>query len=182
MRKSEMSRRTRETNIDISLVLDGKGETDIECEDQFLRHMLETLAKYASFDLSVSAVGDNDHHLIEDVAIVLGKTLRDAMGDTPIQRISHAMVPMDDALVTVAVDLIDRPYVDVECPDALYIHFFRSFAMSSNVTIHTIHERGFDEHHVVEATFKALGLALKEALAPRDELLSTKDAPDVRRS
>ena len=181
MRKSEMSRRTRETEVEVSIVLDGMGEADIECEDQFLKHMLETLAKYASFDLSVSAVGDNDHHLIEDVAIVLGTAFRDAMGDMPIRRISHTMVPMDDALVTVAVDLMDRPYLDVECPDALYIHFFSSFAMSSSMTIHTIHQRGFDEHHVVDATFKALGLALREALTPRDELLSTKDAPDVRR-
>lgn len=180
MRKSEMSRRTKETDVEISLVLEGTGKAEIECGDQFLRHMLETLAKYASWDLSVSAEGDNEHHLVEDVAIVLGMALRDAMGDAPVKRIAYAMAPMDDALVTVVVDLIDRAYVDLECPDILYMHFLRSFAMSAGITLHTIHQRGFDDHHVVEATFKALGMALEEALTLRENLLSTKDSPDIR--
>jgi len=181
MRKSEISRKTRETDVALSIELDGEGSADIQCQDQFLQHMLETLTKYASVDLELRATGDNYHHLVEDVAMVLGMGLREAMGDAPIERVAHAVVPMDDALVTVAIDLIDRPYVDLECPDPIYMHFFRSLAMSSGITIHTIHMRGYDDHHVVEATFKALGLALRKALTPREELLSTKSSPDVRR-
>jgi imidazoleglycerol-phosphate dehydratase len=88
---------------------------------------------------------------------------------------------MDDALVTAAVDMIDRPYVDVDCPDDLCLHFFRSFAMSAGITLHIIIERGFDEHHIIEAGFKALGISLRKAVVPRSDLLSTKNKPKVRR-
>jgi imidazoleglycerol-phosphate dehydratase len=143
--------------------------------------MLESLAKYADFDITLKAVGDNEHHLLEDVAIVLGMALREAIGDQPIQRIASSMVPMDDALVVVALDLIDRPYVDIECPDPLYHHFLRSVAMSSGMTLHVMVERGFDEHHIVEATVKALGRALNKAVAQRERMLSTKSKPKVRK-
>jgi imidazoleglycerol-phosphate dehydratase len=181
MRNTKIIRNTRETDIELSIDLDGNGKADVECQEQFLQHMMETLAKYASFDLMISASGDNDHHLIEDVAIVLGMGLREAMGEDPIRRISHSVVAMDDALVMVVIDLIDRPFVDLECPDPLYTHFLRSFAMAAGMTLHSIQMRGFDEHHIVEATFKALGLCLKEALVPREELLSTKSTPKIRR-
>jgi imidazoleglycerol-phosphate dehydratase len=143
--------------------------------------MLESLAKYADFDITLKATGDNEHHLLEDVAIVLGMALREAIGDQPIQRIASSMVPMDDALVIVALDLIDRPYVDIECPDPLYHHFLRSVAMSSGMTLHVMVERGFDEHHIVEATVKALGRALNKAVAQRERMLSTKSKPKVRK-
>ena len=181
MRRAEISRKTRETEIELSLDLEGAGTAKIECQDQFFRHMMETLAKYGSIDLELRAEGDNLHHLVEDVAIVMGMAVREAMGDIPVRRMGHAVVPMDDALVTVALDVIDRPYVDLEVPDPLYQHFIRSFAMSSGITIHIIQQRGFDEHHVIEATFKALGLALREALVRRDDLLSTKASPEITR-
>jgi len=180
-RKAKVRRQTRETNIEIAVTLDGTGKGVVQCEDKFFKHMLETLAKYASFDIELKAVGDNRHHVVEDIGIVLGSALSQAVGDQPIERIASATVPMDDALVTAAIDVIDRPYVDVECPDDLCLHFFRSFAMSAGITLHIIVERGFDEHHIVEAGFKALGISLRKAVVPRMSLLSTKDKPKVRR-
>jgi imidazoleglycerol-phosphate dehydratase len=180
-RKAKLRRQTRETDVEITLTLDGTGKGVVQCEDPFLRHMMETLAKYASFELELKAVGDDKHHVVEDVGIVLGSALRQAIGDQPIERVASATVPMDDALVTAAVDMIDRPYVDVDCPDDLCLHFFRSFAMSAGITLHIIIERGFDEHHIIEAGFKALGISLRKALVPRSDLLSTKDKPKVRR-
>ncbi|HUL39770.1 MAG TPA: imidazoleglycerol-phosphate dehydratase [Methanomassiliicoccales archaeon] len=180
-RVARIERETKETKIEVKLDIDGSGISEISCDDQFLNHMLESLAKYSDFDLDVVAKGDNEHHLLEDVAIVLGMALREAIGDQPIQRISSSIVPMDDALVMVALDLIDRPYVDIECPDPLYHHFLRSLAMSSGMTLHVKVERGFDEHHVVEATIKALGRALNKAIAQRERMLSTKAKPKVRK-
>ena len=181
MRESKICRRTKETDITLQLSIDGSGSAEIEIDEQFLHHMLDTLARYGGFDLRMKASGDNDHHLVEDVAIALGAAFREALGDEPVERIASAMVPMDDALVTVAVDIIDRPYCDVECPDMLYTHFFRSFAMSSGITLHGIVERGMDDHHIIEATFKALGTALRRAVAPRENVLSTKDAVSLKR-
>ncbi|MGD0057303.1 MAG: imidazoleglycerol-phosphate dehydratase [Methanomassiliicoccales archaeon] len=180
-REAKVRRQTRETDIEIAIKLDGTGRSVVQCEDQFLRHMVETLVKYASFDLELKAVGDNKHHVVEDAGIVLGSALSQAIGDQPIERIASATVPMDDALVTAAVDMIDRPYVDVECPDDLCLHFFRSFAMSAGITLHIIVGRGFDEHHIVEAGFKALGISLRKAVIQRTNLLSTKDKPKMRR-
>lgn len=180
-RKALIERETKETKIKVELDLDGSGNAAITCEDQFLSHMLCSLARYSDFDLTVVAKGDNEHHLLEDVAIVLGMALKEAIDDQPIQRISSSTVPMDDALVMVALDLIDRPYVDIECPDPLYHHFLRSLAMSSEMTLHVKVERGFDDHHVVEATIKALGRALNKATAQRERLLSTKAKPKVRK-
>ncbi|MBI0583465.1 MAG: imidazoleglycerol-phosphate dehydratase [Methanomassiliicoccus sp.] len=181
MREAKLSRKTRETSISLSLYLDGAGTAKVSVDDQFLQHMLETLSRYASFDLTMDATGDNPHHLVEDVAIALGTAFRQALGETPVERIASAMVPMDDALVTAAVDIVDRPYCDADCPDPLYSHFLRSFSMSSGITLHVIVHRGLDDHHVVEASFKALGTALKRAVVPRESVLSTKDAVRFRR-
>jgi len=180
-RTARLRRQTKETDVEIVLTLDGTGIGKVECEDQFLRHMMETLTKYASFDLELKAVGDDRHHLIEDVGIVLGLALRQAIGDKPIERVAYATVPMDDAVVTAAIDMIGRPYVDIDCPDDLCLHFFRSFAMSAGITLHIMVERGFDEHHIIEAGFKALGMSLRKATIPRAALLSTKDKPKTRR-
>ncbi len=180
-RKVEVVRKTRETEVSIKLDLDGEGETKVECQEQFLRHMVETLGRYANFDLVLKAEGDDVHHLVEDVAIVLGKTFKQCLGESPIERTAFSLVPMDDALVQVAVDIIERPYADVDCPNILYTHFFRSFAMSSGITLHILVMRGYDEHHIVEASFKALGQALRAAVRPRQNELSTKDRPKVRR-
>ena len=174
-RKSEIERSTRETRVSVALDIDGTGMFDVTSDIQFLKHMSETLARYASFDLTMSAEGDNDHHIIEDAAITLGKALRQALGDGSIERIGTAVVPMDDALVMASLDLVDRPYADVDLPDPIYTHWMRSFAMSAGMTLHIVVIRGFDEHHVVEAAFKAVGKALSQAVRPRSVELSTKD-------
>lgn len=174
-RTSSLERSTRETRISVDLDIDGTGKFDVTCDIQFLKHMTETLARYAGFDLVLSAEGDNDHHIIEDTAITLGKALRQAMGDAPIERMATAVVPMDDALVMSSLDLVDRPYADIDLPDPLYIHFMRSFAMATGMTLHIVQIRGFDEHHLVEAGFKATGKALAQALRVRETELSTKD-------
>ena len=174
-RKSQIERSTRETRISVSLDLDGSGVFDVTSDIQFLKHMTETLARYASFDLAMSAEGDNDHHIIEDCAITVGKALRQALGDGPIERMATAVVPMDDALVMASLDLVDRPYADVDLSDPLYTHYMRSLAMSAGMTLHIVVIRGFDEHHIVEAAFKAVGKALSQAVRPRGTELSTKD-------
>ncbi len=174
-RTSAIQRSTRETRVSVDLNIDGTGKFDVECDIQFLKHMTETLARYAGFDLVLRAEGDNDHHIIEDVAITLGKALREALDDSPIERMSTAIVPMDDALVMASLDLVDRPYADIDCPDPMYTHFLRSMAMSSGMTLHIVPIRGFDEHHLVEAAFKATGKALSVAVRKRSVELSTKD-------
>lgn len=174
-RKSEIERSTRETRVSVALDIDGTGMFDVNSDIQFLKHMSETLARYASFDLTMSAEGDNDHHIIEDAAITLGKALRQALGDGSIERMGTAVVPMDDALVMASLDLVDRPYADVDLPDPIYTHWMRSFAMSAGMTLHIVVIRGFDEHHIVEAAFKAVGKALSQAVRPRSVELSTKD-------
>jgi len=179
-RAAELERSTRETNVSVELRIDGTGKFDVECSVQFLKHMIETFARYGSFDISMKASGDDDHHLIEDVAITLGAAFKKALDDRPVERISTVIIPMDDALMMVSVDIIDRPFADIDCPDQLYHHFLRSFAMSSGITLHVVEIRGFDDHHIIEATFKALGTALKNAVSPRKTELSTKDRPKVK--
>ena len=175
-RRSSVTRETRETAVKVSLDIDGAGRTECEMPDEFLRHMVETLARYSGADLTVSASGDIDHHLIEDVAITLGRAYREAIGDVPIRRIASAVVPMDEALVQATIDVIDRPFVHLELPDEMYSHFIRSFAMELRATVHTVVLRGKDSHHIVEATFKALGKALGEALERAGSTLSTKSS------
>jgi imidazoleglycerol-phosphate dehydratase len=181
-RSAQVSRETRETTVMVMLRMDGSGVTECDIPDQFLKHMVETLAKYSGADLEMSAKGDLDHHLTEDVAITLGRAYRQAIGENPIRRIASATVPMDEALVQVTVDLIDRPYVHLELPDQMYEHFLRSFAMELRATLHTVVLRGKDSHHIVEATFKALGLALREAAALSPSLMSTKSGVKWRTS
>lgn len=179
MRTAKMERSTRETKISVELNIDGKGDFDVVTDIQFLKHMVETFARYASFDIRLDASGDNEHHIIEDTAITLGEALVKALGEAPIARMATAVLPMDDALVMASLDIADRPYADIDCPDNLYHHFFRSFAMSAGMTLHILKIRGFDEHHIIEASFKTLGTALKEAVVPRSTELSTKDSVKV---
>ena len=178
-RVAKIKRETRETSVTVELNLDGKGKFEVDCDLQFLKHMVETLARYADFDIKMTAKGDNDHHLIEDVAITLGKALRDALGEKPIERMATATVVMDDAMVMTSLDLVDRPYCEADCPDPLYVHFFRSFAMTAGITLHILVIRGFDEHHIIEAGFKSMGKALKEAVVVRKQTLSNKGAVKV---
>ncbi|MEA4977234.1 MAG: imidazoleglycerol-phosphate dehydratase [Methanomassiliicoccaceae archaeon] len=179
-RRAKVERGTRETKVVAELDLDGTGVFQVDCSIQFLKHMVETLARYASFDLKLVAEGDNDHHITEDVAITLGDAFKKALGNGPVERVATEFIPMDDALVMVSVDIVDRPFADIDCPDDLYAHFFRSFAMSAGLTLHIDVFRGFDEHHIVEASFKSLGKALHKATVPRKTELSTKDRAEVK--
>jgi len=175
-RRATAKRKTKETRISVSLTIDGEGRTRLELAEPYLAHMLETLAKYARFDLEITGSGDRGHHLIEDVALTLGRALREAMGDAPVARIAHAIVPMDEALVLVAVDLVDRPFAEVDVlPDRMYSHFLRSLATEGRFGLHVSVLRGLNDHHIVEASFKALGLSLARALARTGAVLSTKN-------
>jgi imidazoleglycerol-phosphate dehydratase len=176
MRRKRVARKTRETEIALSIDLDGSGAFDIELPDRWLKHMLESLAKFGRFDLKVRAKGDFHHHINEDVAITLGRAFKDALRNRPVQRVGTATVPMDDALVTVSVDLVDRPYCHVDLPDEMLVHFLRSFAMEARITLHNLVVRGKNFHHINEACFKALGLALRDAVRPSERLQSTKGA------
>ncbi len=115
-RKASVTRKTRETTVSVTLDLDGTGRYDVKIGHRFLEHMLESLARFASFDLTVRAAGDQEHHIWEDVALTLGGALRKALGTAPVRRVGFALLPMDEALLAVAVDLVDRPFADVNRP------------------------------------------------------------------
>ena len=178
-RTAEVERKTKETVIKAAVNIDGTGTYDVKCDIRFLKHMIETLSRYSSIDIAMSISGDDDHHIIEDAGITIGNAVKKA-NTTPIKRMSTQTVVMDDALVMVSIDLADRPYAEIECPDTLYLHFLRSMAMSLGMTLHVVVMRGFDDHHIVEATFKALGLCLMDSLTVRKKEISTKDSVKVK--
>ena len=175
MRKACLSRETRETKVRVCINLDGDGAADVKTSYRFFSHMLEQLAFHGLLDLEVKAEGDLTHHVIEDVGIVLGRALRKALeGAGNIERFGSAVVPMDDALVLVAVDLVSRPYaeisLDVSCERvedvavADIVHFLESFAYNGLFNLHVRKLAGVNAHHVVEAAFKGLALALRNAV------------------
>lgn len=176
---AEVRRETKETRIVVRLAI-GTGRSRVATEVPFLTHMLETLARYAGLDLEIEASGDLEHHVVEDVAITLGQALRDVVPET-CRRYGEATVAMDDALVQVALDCGGRAYYEGPLPTSLAEHFFRSLADNAAVTLHARALRGSDRHHVVEAAFKALGLALRRALASGDEVFSTKGSVELER-
>jgi imidazoleglycerol-phosphate dehydratase len=170
-----MSRVRRETG-ETTITLDVRREGDtiqVDTGDPFLDHMLTTLARYAGLSLEVDASGDLRHHLVEDVAISLGLAL---VGEIPAQaqRYGSALVPMDEALVQAAVDVGGRPYYVGPLPSNLYEHFLESMALNMRATLHVRVIRGKDRHHMVEAAFKATGLALRQALTRGEQVFSTK--------
>ena len=141
--------------------------------DAFLDHMLVTFARYSGLSVTIDATGDLRHHLVEDVAITLGQVLG---RDTPATcaRYGGAVIPMDDALVQVSLDAGGRPHYEGRLPSRLYEHFFRSLALNAGWTLHIRVIRGRDRHHIVEAGFKALALAVREALRDEGTVFSTK--------
>ncbi len=173
-RRATIERRTKETAVTATLDLDGTGAYDVQTDNKFLTHLCETWTRYGGFDLKLRATGDLDHHLVEDVAIVLGQAFRQAFAHAPCTRIAYDFVPMDDALVLCAVDLVDRPYYAGELPVPLWEHFFRSFAMEARINLHLESLRGRDTHHTLEAGTKAFARALRRALEPRASEISTK--------
>ena len=174
----EIIRNTAETELKLSLRLGPDPVTRVATGVRFLDHMLETLARYGGFELSLEATGDLKHHLIEDVGIAFGQAVRQCC-ETPRARYGDRTVPMDDALVHVSLDLGGRAYYQGPLPSSYYEHWMQSFAMNAAATLHVRALRGRDRHHVVEAGFKALGLALSDALAPAPGVFSTKGAVHV---
>jgi imidazoleglycerol-phosphate dehydratase len=176
--KTRLTRETRETKISLAVGRDA-GEIRVRTDEPFLTHMVETLARYAGLSLEIEATGDLRHHLVEDVAIALGLALaRQVPGKA--ERYGWAVVPMDDALVSAALDLGGRAWYEGRLPSHLYEHFLQSLAVNLGATLHVRVERGRDRHHVVEAAVKATGLALRQALREGDSVFSTKGSVDLR--
>lgn len=188
MRKKTLSRKTSETDIKISLDLDGEGLFKVDTGIEFFNHMLDSFAKHGFFNLEVNAKGDtgvDDHHTVEDVGILLGEVYNEAIGDKKgIKRMAHAIVPMDDALATVAVDISGRSYsvlnIKFKKPKVGDLstenveHFFESFANSAKINIYAKVD-GDNDHHKIEALFKSFARALKDASTVEHESIpSTK--------
>ena len=167
-----VTRETTETRIHLELEAAG-GAIVANTGDRFLDHFLTAFARNAGFGITLEASGDLRHHLIEDVAIVLGRALAEACPPT-CARYGERSVPMDDAWVWVSLDAGGRPYYAGRLPSRLWEHALRSLAFAAGFTIHVRVLRGRDRHHVVEAAFKALGLAVRQAFAVTGEVASTK--------
>jgi imidazoleglycerol-phosphate dehydratase len=188
-RTAEVKRETKETTVDLDLEVDGAGTSTISTGIPFFDHMLEQLGKHAAFDLRVEARGDLEvdlHHTVEDVGIVLGNALREALGDKRgVRRFANALVPLDEALVQVALDLSGRPFLvyDVE-PVSEWIgtfdpqlaeEFWKGFVDGARVTLHIRSLTGKNGHHVIEASFKGVARALRDAVKVEgDDVPSTK--------
>jgi imidazoleglycerol phosphate dehydratase HisB len=189
-RKAEISRTTRETDIRLALSLDGTGDAKIATGIGFLDHMLTTLTKHSRFDLELTCKGDlhvDGHHTTEDCALALGQALDEALGDRRgIARFGYAYAPLDEALSRAVIDLSGRPWPEVdlglrrerlgELDTEMITHVFQSLAMASRSSIHVDVLRGTNDHHRSESAFKALALALRQAVT-RDgtaEIPSTK--------
>ena len=190
MRTAELKRETKETKVSVSLCLEG-GELSIDTGIGFFDHMLHALLFYAGFGGTVTCQGDlhvDGHHSVEDVGIVLGQALKEALGDkVGLRRFASAYVPMDESLEFCALDVSGRPYLvmDAAMPQpmigdydsCLTREFMRAFAMNSGVTLHLKSEYGDNAHHITEGLFKALGLSLKDAVRVESaQVPSTKGA------
>ena len=187
-RTANLSRKTSETDIEIKMNLDGTGHYNISTGVNFFNHMLESFSKHSMIDLDIKAIGDieiDDHHTIEDVGILLGETFSLAIGDKKgIKRMAHGIVPMDESVSTVAIDIGGRSYCNMnlnfinekigDMTSDNIIHFFESFASSAKINIYATVE-GANDHHKAEALFKAFAKALKEAIKiEHNQIPSTK--------
>jgi imidazoleglycerol-phosphate dehydratase len=178
-RFAELERKTKETQIRAKLVMDGSGRHEVATGIGFFDHMLTLFCVHGLMDLSVTAEGDLDvdfHHTVEDVGLVLGATLHQALGDRKgITRYGFAVIPMDDALAEVAVDLSNRPYLKISVPEhmprqndfdiSLATEFFRALAQKAGMNLHIRIVYGDNWHHMIEAVFKGFGRALRQAVA-----------------
>lgn len=178
MRRAEVKRETKETRIDVRLNLDGSGAINIGTGVGFMDHMLTHIGRHGLFDLDVAAKGDLEvdaHHTVEDIGICLGKAFAQAVGDAAgITRFGHSVVPMDEALAEVAVDISGRPFLAFsatglkgkvgEFDAELVEEFFRAFAVNSKMTVHIVLRYGNNVHHCIEGVFKAFARALAEAV------------------
>jgi imidazoleglycerol-phosphate dehydratase len=179
MRTARVARKTKETDIKLAINLDGKGEYSIDTSIPFLDHMLSLMCKHGLFDIRLKARGDIDvdyHHTVEDIGIVFGKAVKQALGNMEgFSRYGQASVPMDEALASVSLDISGRPYLvyKVEFPKKSKIKnfepdliedFLQAFVSSSGITLHVESPYGRNTHHIIEAIFKALGRALRKAV------------------
>lgn len=195
MRTATIQRQTKETVIALTLCLDGAGKTDIATGVGFFDHMLDALCRFGQMDLMLTCQGDlrvDAHHTVEDVGICLGKALREALGDRAgIRRVGSAYLPMDEALAFAAIDISGRPYLAFaaeftslwcgEMDTQLAEEFFRAVAVNAGLTLHLKVIEGRNDHHKMEALFKAFGLALRDAMradANIQGVLSTKGSLD----
>ena len=172
-----LRRTTKETDVEVALAAED-GASHVDTTIPFLDHMVATFARYSGLPLSISARGDLPHHLIEDVAITVGMLVA-AHAPVTAARYGDRTIPMDDALVQCVIDLGGRPYYRGPLPSSLYDHWMRSFSDNARATLHLRVLRGTDRHHVVEAAFKALGLALRDALRETGTVFSTKGATTI---
>ena len=195
MRTAEITRKTRETDISLRLCLEGTGNTVLSTGVGFFDHMLDALCRFAQFDLTLRCDGDlqvDAHHTVEDVGICLGRAIREALGDRAgIRRVGSACMPMDEALAFAAIDVSGRPYLAWDAAftapmcgtmdTQLAEEFFRAVAVNAGLTVHMRLLAGRNDHHRMEALFKAFGLALRDAVrldAAIEGVLSTKGTLD----
>ena len=181
LRRGTVQRTTAETDISVSIDLDGSGTADVSTGLPFFDHMLDQIGRHGGFDLTVSATGDlhvDGHHTVEDVGIAVGEAFREAVGDKAgVRRFASGLYPLDEALIEVALDLSGRPYVVVDLPfgEVLALgsppfnpemaeHFLVSFATSAAITLHVTKRGGTNTHHIIEATFKGLARTLRDAV------------------
>ena len=195
MRTAAFERKTKETDIRLVVCLDGSGRTELSTGVGFFDHMLDAMARFSQFDLVLSCTGDlhiDAHHTVEDAGICLGKAIREALGDRcGIRRVGSACIPMDEALAFAAIDISGRPYLawqaDFTAPmcgtmdTALAEEFFRAVAVNAGLTVHMNLIAGRNDHHRMEALFKAFGLAMRDAVRVDGNIegvLSTKGKLD----
>ena len=195
MRTANFERKTRETDIRLTVNLDGSGVTELHTGVGFFDHMLDAMCRFAQFDLTLNCAGDLDfdaHHSVEEVGICLGKAIREALGDRAgIRRVGSAYMPMDEALAFAAIDISGRPYLtwsaDFTSPmcgamdTALAEEFFRAVSVNAGLTVHMNLLAGRNDHHKMEALFKAFGLAMRDAVRLDERIcgvLSTKGTLD----
>ena len=171
-------RETKETTIRCEVVR-GTGAATVHTGERFLDHMLVTFARYSGLDVTIRATGDLPHHLIEDVAICMGAAVAGTLPATAA-RYGDRTIPMDEALVHCALDLGGRPFYRGPIPSSLYEHWMRSFSDNARATLHLRVLRGRDRHHIVEAAFKALGLAVRDAFVDSGAVFSTKGGVALR--
>ncbi|HEY1163366.1 MAG TPA: imidazoleglycerol-phosphate dehydratase HisB [Candidatus Dormibacteraeota bacterium] len=178
-RRADVTRNSKETRLRAKVDLDGQGKVKVATGVAFLDHMLEQVARYGGFDLTLRGAGDvhvDTHHLVEDAGIVLGQALSQALGDRAgIARFASAYAPLDESLARVVIDLGKRPYLSYNVPlrgrigtmeSEVLEEFWKALSIHAGATLHVDVIRGRNRHHVAEATFKALGLALRQAMAP----------------
>ena len=180
-RTASRTRKTKETDIDLTIEVDGSGTSDVSTGLPFFDHMLDQLARHGGWDMRLRCVGDlhvDGHHTVEDVAIAIGECFKEAMGDKAgVRRFASGLFPLDEALVEVALDLSGRPFIAFEVPfgevlplgtppfnPEMVEHFFQSFAHSAGITLHVRLAKGGNTHHVIEAAFKGVARCLRDAV------------------